>query len=444
MSDLANVHLRQAKSFLQAGDPQKAIDLLERAKALARDDREVLANVLRTLIDAYDAAGRDEQADRCRHQLGRLTGGYVPRMLTGDVRPIPMGGQRRRWISTLASAAVLILAIGVAGLVWWIVSRPVQIVQSDGGAAGTGAPTSRPSTQPVAQATPTTVPVVQVSPVIVPTTVPAPSPVAAKVDRQQLLKENVGLLVVLVRYEGSVQGRHTRIDVPLGTGTAFAVHPSGIMLTNRHVLEAGGMAEVPVTLEDSGMPTMILRGTSYLVCFGADAADRCEAKLLHKSQNFDMSILKVDRRFDNPLPIARQPMRQGDDVVVCGFPGVVQAALNKAASTPQRIRQVTAKWRQTGVVDPLDTFSPDSFNSTLTKGIVSAAERNIERDGRRAGYLQTDATIGPGNSGGPVLSSTNEVVGIATFLVKGEANLGVYHFALLMEQLKDELAPYMR
>jgi S1-C subfamily serine protease len=330
--------------------------------------------------------------------------------------------------------------------VWWV-TRPSPVATAAAATSGSSPsagetptrppapasrPASRPATPPIIAALPATVPVLQ-----------APPPPATTWDRQQLLKDNVGLCVTVVRYEGPVGGQTARIDIAISSGTAFAVHSSGIMLTNRHVVEIEkGKDQPPITLDSVGLPMMVLRDTSYVVCFGSNASDRYAAKVLHRSDTYDVAVLQVGKHFQQPLKMNTKALRQGDDIIVCGFPGAVTAALNSAANTPAKAVGLRGKWQSSHQIDAFDEFSPDSFNSTVTRGIVSAPERNV----RSVSYVQIDAVISPGNSGGPVLNQTNDVVGIATFGIRSQ-NSGVagnYNFALQLEQIQDELRPYLR
>ena len=66
--------------------------------------------------------------------------------------------------------------------------------------------------------------------------------------------------------------------------------------------------------------------------------------------------------------------------------------------------------------------NPFDLNSTVTAGIVSAKARNIgilqERNGLSVeAFIQTDAAVNPGNSGGPLVTPEGEVVGIVTGLL---------------------------
>ncbi len=90
----------------------------------------------------------------------------------------------------------------------------------------------------------------------------------------------------------------------------------------------------------------------------------------------DLALLKVSGRDLPYLPLARRPVSAGDDVIAIG--------------------------------------SPMGLSHTVTKGIISATRRI--RDG--VDYLQTDVSVNPGNSGGPLLNATGEVVGINTLILR--------------------------
>ena len=58
--------------------------------------------------------------------------------------------------------------------------------------------------------------------------------------------------------------------------------------------------------------------------------------------------------------------------------------------------------------------SPFGFQATVTAGIISAKERDVDQSMQFQHFLQTDAAINPGNSGGPLLNIRGEVIGINT------------------------------
>jgi serine protease Do len=134
-------------------------------------------------------------------------------------------------------------------------------------------------------------------------------------------------------------------------GSGSIVDPSGIIVTNRHVVE--NAYEIYVTLQD---------GTTK------------EARLLGKGLNFDLALLKIDA--GRPLPAIRvgnsDEVRVGDRVLAIG--------------------------------------NPLGLQGTVTSGIVSALHRDLS--GPYDEFIQTDAAINHGNSGGPLFNTRGEVIGI--------------------------------
>lgn len=143
-----------------------------------------------------------------------------------------------------------------------------------------------------------------------------------------------------------------------GTGTGVIISTDGEIVTNAHVVE--GATQVQVLLEGG--------------------IDPIPAAVLALDSGNDLALLKIDRSdlrpavFADPASIAI-----GDEVIAVGF------ALN------------------------LDG------GPTVTRGIVSALNRTISsEDGALDGLIQTDTAISSGNSGGPLLNTRGQVVGINT------------------------------
>jgi S1-C subfamily serine protease len=415
--------------------------LLEKARALARDDARVLREVMTELAGAYDQTGQHEKAVRTREQLEYLPKGRGDQVAaTGLASTLPAGGfsgppgsartwtRRTRW-AVLGTVLVVVHIALFFGYRSYVASdRPAVPEQTATERAQTDVPAPDETTLTAAATT-------MHAPLVGP---------AGKPALDALVRENVGLLVVIGRYEGTVNGQPISLDLPIGTGTAFVVRESGILLTAKHVTGAARDPDLPASLQDWRMPTVTRRSISYIVCFGPAARDQLPAKLLLESEKFDMAVLKVDRTFASPLRLSKRPPRLGDDVRVVGFPGVLQQAFNEMFATNSRLEQAAQKLVASGHVNLIaEMFSPESFQPTATRGIISTAERNFEG----VEHTQLDARVAPGNSGGPLLDGALEVVGIVTLAgTKAEGSRESaegYNFALLVGQLRDELAQYL-
>jgi serine protease Do len=144
-------------------------------------------------------------------------------------------------------------------------------------------------------------------------------------------------------------------------GCGFIIDRSGIIVTNRHVVE--GAKDILVTLQDN----TLLRAT-----------------LLAMADQADIALLKVMP--DQPLPT----VRFGDSDAV------------RVADTVAAIG------------------NPLGLGGSVTKGIVSALNRDI-RDTPFDDFIQTDAAINHGNSGGPLFNERGEVIGMNTAICSPSA-----------------------
>jgi serine protease Do len=147
----------------------------------------------------------------------------------------------------------------------------------------------------------------------------------------------------------------TRRSNSLGSG--FVIDPSGIVVTNNHVI--GDANDISVIFSD---------GT------------RLKAEIVGKDSKVDLAVLKVES--DKPLKAVKfgdaEAIRPGDWVMAIG--------------------------------------NPFGLGGSVTAGIVSARGRNIE-SGPYDNYIQTDASINKGNSGGPLFNMNGEVIGINTAIL---------------------------
>ncbi|MEI6616247.1 MAG: trypsin-like peptidase domain-containing protein, partial [Cyanobium sp. ELA507] len=174
--------------------------------------------------------------------------------------------------------------------------------------------------------------------------------------------EKVGPAVVridtvkrMVNPLGGVLGSGPAIQQQQGQGSGFITRSDGVVLTNAHVVE--GSSEVHVTLPD---------GRSFT------------GKVLGADPLTDVAVVKV---VASKLPVA--PL--GDSAKV--RPGEWAIAIG----------------------------NPLGLDNTVTAGIISAIQRtNALGEGQRVPYIQTDAAVNPGNSGGPLINDRGEVIGINT------------------------------
>jgi serine protease Do len=152
------------------------------------------------------------------------------------------------------------------------------------------------------------------------------------------------------------QARRSGRPIIQGAGSGFIIEPSGIIVTNAHVI--GDAANVLVGLHD---------GSEY------------PATIIGVDELTDIALLKIE---------AQRPL----------------SAVSLGHSRQMRVGQ----W-------VLAAGNPFGLGGSVTSGIISAIGRDI-RLGPYDDFIQTDAPINPGNSGGPLFNMAGEVIGITTLI----------------------------
>lgn len=398
----------------------RAADLLRRARLLAGGDEEVQVAILRELVQISNLAGLSDEAVVWREQLAAMEARRPPARGAAERGSSRVGASRawlgRRmlwWYVGVASAAAAVVVVIV------VLSRssaPTSAVDRAKPRSVDRRPTAEPSETPTASR------------------ISQSDHSTATAERELWIRDGVGLLFWVQHYEGTESGQNISLDYVMGSGSAFAIHESGLMLTNRHVTSARNEVQAP----DSSPPTFVRVGKpTLIVCFGPDSTQHVPAEILHESPTYDVAIIRVPRRFEHAFKLAwdRQPA-MGDAVVAAGFPGVVLAISQIADPTFGQGRLLELV--RTGRLTYRDQYPPDSFTPVATRGIISSPNRSI--DG--AIYHLFDARVAPGNSGGPLLlEETNQVIGMVT--IGGANEASGYNYALTLPQLREEIMRYL-
>ncbi len=190
----------------------------------------------------------------------------------------------------------------------------------------------------------------------------------------------VSLKVHAKREAAALPEDHPNVPGPqsqTATGSGFIIRADGLMVTNDHVVEDG----IRIDVQLYGGQTL-------------------EAKVLGRDPVGDLALLKIQT--DQSLPVV--PLGRSSALQV----GEFVAAFG----------------------------SPFGFEHTMTFGVVSAVKRRFMRSGIVGGYIQTDASINTGNSGGPLVNMHGAVVGLNTATV-GRGELG---FSIPIDAIKSVLS----
>jgi len=163
-------------------------------------------------------------------------------------------------------------------------------------------------------------------------------------------------------------GSESRQIPQIGTGSGVIISPDGYIVTNNHVIAKAN--EIRITLNNN---------KTY------------EAEIIGSDPNTDIALLKID--VDENLPY----LAFGD-------------------SDEAKIGQ----W-------VLAVGNPFNLTSTVTAGIVSAKARDLGRD---QSFIQTDAAVNPGNSGGALVNTNGDLIGINTAITSQTGSYVGYSFAV--------------
>jgi serine protease Do len=172
----------------------------------------------------------------------------------------------------------------------------------------------------------------------------------------------------ILEYFYGFQGGQQQEQV--GTGSGVIISEDGYIVTNNHVIKDA--TEIEITLNNK---------KSY------------KAKLIGTDSKMDIALLKITA--DEKLPYTT--FANSDSVKI-------------------------GEW-------VLAVGNPYNLNSTVTAGIISAKARNLDASGIQS-FIQTDAAVNPGNSGGALVNTRGELIGINTMISSPTGSYAGYSFAI--------------
>ncbi len=172
----------------------------------------------------------------------------------------------------------------------------------------------------------------------------------------------------------------------VGTGSGVIISQDGYIVTNNHVID--GATEIEITLNNR---------------------QKYKAEIIGADKDNDIALLKIDSEIDLPyIPFANSDtIKIGEWVLAVG--------------------------------------NPYNLTSTVTAGIVSAKGRDLEGNSAIDSFIQTDAAVNPGNSGGALVNTRGELVGINTAISSKTGSFVGYSFAVpsnIAKKVIDDLLEY--
>ncbi len=172
----------------------------------------------------------------------------------------------------------------------------------------------------------------------------------------------------------------------IGTGSGVIISPDGYIVTNNHVID--GATDLEITLNNR---------------------KKYKATLIGTDAKHDIALLKIETKGELPYI----PFSNSDTIKI-------------------------GEW-------VLAVGNPYNLTSTVTAGIVSAKGRDLQGNSATDSFIQTDAAVNPGNSGGALVNTFGELVGINTAITSRTGSYIGYSFAVpsnIAKKIIDDILEY--
>jgi serine protease Do len=198
---------------------------------------------------------------------------------------------------------------------------------------------------------------------------------SADLDRLSRKADRSVVQIFATTYSFSEDSDSSKINVlsrQRSSGSGAVLSADGFIITNNHVVQGARRVQVQFAASDD-------KGVAHPENLHRQVSRRIEAKIIGSDRTSDLAVLKVERSNLPYLPLGdSDQLHKGQLVLAFG--------------------------------------SPLGLENSATMGIVSSTSRRMKPD-EVMEYIQTDASVNQGNSGGPLLDVEGNVVGINTFIV---------------------------
>ncbi len=252
----------------------------------------------------------------------------------------------------------------------------------------------------------------------------------SSLNEENRLAQAVGLVVICNRVflpNGGV------VEIPTSTGTGFAVTPDGYLLTARYVVEGASTEKTSTKISDVEVEV----DKPILVYF---RKVRFEAKVVYTSKHFNLAVLKVERRKQDPFfsLSAGDELKSGTVVSTLGYSGRISPEAGEQLVDPKRLEKAFQDAHDSHTSVYAESLLDEArFELNIRSGPVQRTAKNDEG----VAVIYHEAKIFQGGGGGPLVEPNGTAIGINTHAIQsaGETTYG----SAATGQLRAELEEFL-